>query len=80
MQVIDPDWKVARVVEEHPQTWQVFSDYGCPDMRKGFFALMAKIMSIRNAARIHGIPLDDLMRDLEASIEQSPSVTGEGQE
>lgn len=68
MNSINPDNKVAEIVEQHPQTCQVFLKYGCPDMRKGFFSLMARIMSIRNAARIHRIPLDDLMADLEESI------------
>ncbi len=65
MNSIDPDRKVADLVEQHPQTWEVFRSYGCPDMREGFFSLMARIMSIRNAARIHRIPLNELMRDLQ---------------
>lgn len=68
MNSIDPDRKVADLIEQHPQTCQVFLSYGCPDMREGFFSLMARIMSIRNAARIHRIPLDDLLDDLETSI------------
>lgn len=66
--MLDPGKKVAEVVRQHPDTWKVFKEYGCPDMREGFFSLMARIMSIRNAARIHGIPLDELMVDLEAVI------------
>lgn len=62
---IDPDRKVAQLIEEHPQTFKVFRKYGCPDMRDGFFSLMARIMSIRNAARIHRIPLENLLEDLE---------------
>jgi hypothetical protein len=65
---ITPNQKVAELLDRHPQTYQVFRKYGCPDMRDGFFSLMARIMSIRNAARIHRIPLDDLMKDLKKVI------------
>lgn len=68
MEEIAPDTKVARIVDNHPQTYRVFKKYGCPDMRKGFFSLMARIMSIRNAARIHRIPLDNLIKDLEEAV------------
>jgi hypothetical protein len=77
MNTIDPDRKVAELVEEHPHTWEVFRSHGCPDMRKGFFSLMARIMSIRNAARIHRIPLDELTRDLQAAIADTEPLTKE---
>ncbi len=62
---ITPNQKVAELLDRYPQTYQVFRKHGCPDMRDGFFSLMARIMSIRNAARIHRIPLDELIEDLE---------------
>ena len=65
MTSLGPDQKVADLVEKHPETLAVFDSYGCPDMRRGFFSLMARIMSVRNAARMHRIPLDDLLEDLE---------------
>lgn len=68
MDTVDPDQKVAEIIEHHPQTYSIFSKYGCPDMRDGFFSLMARIMSIRNAARIHRIELEDLLNDLEQEI------------
>lgn len=71
MHSIDPDKKVAELVEQYPQTWKVFRSHGCPDMREGFFSLMARIMSIRNAARIHRIPLEDLIADLEAATQEN---------
>lgn len=78
MNSIDPGQKVARIVERYPDTYQVFQKYGCPDMREGFFSLMARIMSIRNAARIHRIPLDKLIKDLEAVIaDVQPSINNE---
>lgn len=75
MNAIDPDQKVADLVEQHPSPWEVFKSYGCPNMREGFFALMARIMSIRNAARIHRIPLDELLTDLE----KARRMTNDGQ-
>ncbi len=74
MDSINPDQKVAHLVEKYPQTFQVFQKYGCPDMREGFFSLMARIMSIRNAARIHRIPLNDLVADLETSVKNEEPV------
>lgn len=68
MDLIQPNRKVADLLEQHPQTYRVFRKYGCPDMRDGFFSLMARIMSIRNAARIHRIPQDELLKDLEEAI------------
>lgn len=71
MKSIDPNQKVADLIEAHPQTFEVFSKHGCPDMRDGFFSFMARIMSIRNAARIHRIPIDKLIDDLEACLNEA---------
>ncbi len=65
---ITPNQKVAELLDRHPQNYRVFRKYGCPDMRDGVFSLMARIMSIRNAARIHRIPEDKLLDDLEKAI------------
>lgn len=70
MTKIEENQKVAELLDRYPHTYQVFRSHGCPDMRSGFFSFMARIMSIRNAARIHRIPIDQLLTDLEASIEQ----------
>lgn len=72
MESVDPKQKVAELLERHPQTYHVFRKYGCPDMRDGFFSLMARIMSIRNAAFIHRIPLENLITDLEQSTADGP--------
>lgn len=64
MEQIAPDMKVAEVIRTRPETVDVFLEYGCPDMRGGFYAVMARLMSVRNAARIHRLPLDDLLADL----------------
>lgn len=78
MNKIDPDLKVAHLIEQHPQTFKVFRKYGCPDMRDGFFSLMARIMSIRNAARIHRIPLENLLEDLEQTAADGGASTPAG--
>lgn len=62
---IDPDRKVSEILEEYPESYQVLREYGCPDMKQGVFSMMSRIMSLRNAARIHRIPLDELLNDLE---------------
>ncbi len=71
MKTINPKQKVFDLIEQHPQTFKVFSKHGCPDMRQGFYSFMARIMSIRNAARIHRIPIKELVNDLEESISEA---------
>jgi hypothetical protein len=60
--------RVHDVLRRHPQTAEVFLLHGCPDMRQGFFAVMARIMRVRWAARVHGIPCDRLVADLNAAV------------
>jgi hypothetical protein len=64
MEDITGDMKVADVLRRCPETLDVFLDRGCPDMRRGLFSLMARLMSVRNAARIHKLDLGPLLRDL----------------
>jgi len=64
MEDITGDMKVAEVLRRCPETVEVFLDRGCPDMRRGFFSFMARLMSVRNAARIHKIELGPLLADL----------------
>jgi len=67
-QRITANMKVAEVVKKYPETVAVFLGNGCPDMRKGVVGLMAKIMSVKGAARMHRIPLEGLLRDLNAAV------------
>lgn len=62
------DMKVWEVVSRYPQAAQVFLGRGCPDMRKGLFSFMARIMSVKRAAWIHKIPADELIRELNTTI------------
>lgn len=81
MDPITPDMKVAEVAERHPQTVEMFFDYGGPDMRGGVFGFMARLMSVRSAARIHRLPLDALIADLNAAVTgQERSKEQEGSE
>lgn len=65
---ISAEMRVHEVLHRHPQTVEVFLRHGCPDMRKGFFATMARIMRIRWAARVHRISCDRLVADLNAAL------------
>ena len=64
MSEIGGDMKVAEVIRRWPATVEVFLGRGCPDMRRGFFGLMARLMSVKKAAWFHKIPLDQLLDDL----------------
>ncbi len=64
MEDITGDMKVADVLRRCPETVDVFLGRGCPDMRRGLFSVMARLMSVRNAARIHKIDLGPLLTDL----------------
>lgn len=74
MNRITPSMKVADVIDRHPGTVDVFLSYDCPDMRGGFFRLMARMMSVRAAAWIHGIPLEDLLADLNERVRESEAA------
>lgn len=63
-QEIGPTMKVSTIIRRHPSSVGVFLAHGCPDMRSGFFAFMARIMPVRWAARIHRIPLAELLDEL----------------
>lgn len=69
-QPITPDTKVAEVIRRRPEAVEVFLSFGCPDMQAGFFRIMARLMSVRNAARIHRLPLDRLLDELNEVAEK----------
>lgn len=70
-EAFDVKTKVAKVLRRHPVIFDVYAKYGCLDMRDGFFSVMARTMSVQNAARIHRIPLDALVADPEQVITQA---------
>lgn len=70
MATITADMKVAEVLRRCPETFEVFLGRGCPDMRRGFFHFMARMMSVRNAARMHRLELGALLEDLNRAAER----------
>lgn len=58
-------WTVYR---RHPQTLDVFFRYGCPDIRKGVFPLLMRVMKLKWAARMHRARPEDMVRDLNAVV------------
>jgi len=73
---IDGDMKVWNVIQEHPETYDVFRKFGCPDMRKGIFALSAHVMKVRWAARAHHLDLDKLLAALNEAVAESEGFSG----
>ncbi|MEO8104143.1 MAG: DUF1858 domain-containing protein [Betaproteobacteria bacterium] len=66
MEHITGDMKVAEVIRRWPKTVDIFLARGCPDMRRGFFNVMARFMNVRLAARMHKLGLESLLDDLNA--------------
>jgi hypothetical protein len=67
-QAINGDMKVWDVIQDYPETYQVFRNFGCPDMRKGLFAVSAHFMKVRWAARAHHIELEELLEGLNEAV------------
>jgi hypothetical protein len=68
---ITSEMRVAAVLRNWPETYKVFLQNGCPDMRTGVFALTARVMKLAWAARVHGIPVEKLLRELNAAVERT---------
>lgn len=72
-QKITADMKVSEVLDKYPETLNAFIKQGTgfkaltsPKLRK----LFAGLVTVRQAARIHGVDVDKLVRDLNAVIEK----------
>ena len=63
---ITPRTRVAKILTTWPSTYEIFRRHGCPDMRRGIFALTARIMPLSWAARFHRVPLAELIEELNA--------------
>ncbi len=70
MTTITANMKVAKIIQQCPEATKIFLDRGCPDMHSGFFYMMAHLMSVRNAARIHRIDLEPLLEDLNKALQK----------
>jgi hypothetical protein len=67
---ITPETRVRPILERWPSTYEVFRSHGCPDMRRGVFAITARFMPLRWAARFHRVPLQKLLDELNACAER----------
>lgn len=76
MQRINGEMKVWDVIQEFPETYGVFRQFGCPDIRKGTFAVSSHFMKVRLAARAHHIDLDQLLHDLNEVISSRSEGSG----
>lgn len=68
MNTTTADMKVARVIHQCPEAVEIFLRRECPGMRSGFFNMMAHLMSVRNATRIHAIDLAPLLEELNNAL------------
>jgi hypothetical protein len=68
MQQITGDMKLADVIRRWPETSKVFRSRGCPDSDTG---LLARFMTVRNAARMEGVDLAALLEDLNSAAAQA---------
>ncbi len=76
-QVITGDMRVWNVLQDFPETYEVFRSHGCPDMRNGIFALSAHIMKINWAAKMHHIQPEMLLADLNRVIQNAEEASEE---
>lgn len=67
---ITPETRVWPILKRWPSTYEVFRSHGCPDMRRGLFAITARFMPLRWAARVHHVPLEKLLTELNACAER----------
>lgn len=72
-QKITANMKVSEVLDKYPETLNAFIKQGTgfkalasPKLRKMF----AGLVTVRQAARIHGVDVDKLVRDLNEAIEK----------
>ncbi len=61
MHEITGDMKVVDVIRRWPETAEVFRSRGCHDVHSG---LAERFMTVRNTARMEGIDLAPLLKDL----------------
>ncbi len=67
-QVINGDMKVWDVIHDHPETYGVFRQYGCPDIHKGIFQVSSHFMKLRAMAHAQHIDLDKLLKSLNEAV------------
>ncbi len=71
---ITKEMPIGEIVQKHPQTIRVFLSHGL--MCVGCAA--ARFESLEQGAMAHGIDVDTLLKDLNASIEETDEEKVEG--
>ena len=74
-ELISEDERVWHVIQSHPETYEVFRQHGCPDMRSGIYGLSAHVMKVKWAAKMHKIPCDVLVHDLNEAVSSGSEQT-----
>ncbi|HEY8847867.1 MAG TPA: hypothetical protein VIO12_01155 [Thermoanaerobaculia bacterium] len=63
--------RVWTILTKWPSTFEVFRAHGCPDMRRGIFAITARFMLLGWAARVHRVPVEQLLKELNACAQRA---------
>ncbi|RCX21079.1 hybrid cluster-associated redox disulfide protein [Anaerobacterium chartisolvens] len=63
--MITKDMSITDIVEKYPQTVEILMNYGM----HCFGCMAARFENIEQGAMAHGINVDDLMKDLNKSLE-----------
>lgn len=76
-QIINAEMKVWDIIQDFPETYGVFRQFGYPDIRKGEFAVTSHFMKLRSAAHAYHIELDKLLEALnEAVVTRDKGASG----
>ena len=67
MSTITKDMPIGNVVQEYPQTIEVFLKHGL----MCFGCAIARFENVEQGAAAHGINVDQLMQDLNAAVPQA---------
>lgn len=67
-QIINGEMKIWDVIQEYPETYGIFRQFGYPDIRKGETAVTSHFMKLRAAAHAYHIDLDKLLESLNDAI------------
>jgi hypothetical protein len=67
-QHINAEMKVWDIIQDYPETYGVFLQFGCPDIRRGSFAIQSHFMKVRTAAHAHHIDLVELLEALNNAV------------
>lgn len=66
--VINGEMKVWDVIQDHPETYDIFRQFGCPDIHKGMFEISSHFMKLRAAAHAYHVDLAELLKSLNEAV------------